>query len=111
MRSLEWAPDGINSFNEILEYYRDNVGENIAVNIYNKIMKKIETIKNEKIKTKRCQELMDIGINDIYEIVINPWIVYYKIKNDNKIGYILFVLDARRNIEEILISKVIDNKL
>jgi len=111
MRKIEWALDGVTSLNEILEYYMDNFGEKVSNNIYIKIINKIETIKNEKIKTKRCQELMDIGISDVYEIVANPWKVYYKIHKDNKIAYILFVLDTRRNIEEILISKVIDGKV
>ena len=111
MRDIEWAPDGVDSLNEILEYYMGTFGENVSGNIYTRIMKEIETIINEKIKTKRCQELMDIGIFDVYEIVVNPWKIYYKIQNDNKIGYILFVLDARRNIEEILIAKVIDHKI
>jgi hypothetical protein len=43
--------------------------------------------------------------------VIKPWKVYYKISENNKKVYILFVLDGRRNLEEILISKVIDNKI
>jgi hypothetical protein len=33
--------------------------------------------------------------------------VYYKISGDNKRVFILFVLDRRRNLEEILVSKVI----
>jgi len=111
MRHIEWTHDGIDSFNEILEYYKDNFTEHIADNIYKKVIKKIETLENEKIKTKQCQELKDIGIYDIYEITINPWKIYYKISENNKLVYILFILDARRNIEEILISKVIDNKI
>ena len=51
----------------------------------------------EELKTKQAHELKDIGIFDVYELVINPWKVYYKIKNDDKKVYILFVLDARRN--------------
>ena len=74
-------------------------------------MKEIETIENEKIKTKRYQELMDIGIFDVYEKTVNPWKIYYKVQNDNKLAFILFVLDGRRNIEEILISKVIESKV
>jgi hypothetical protein len=65
----------------------------------------------EEIKTKVSPELKDIGINDIYQLSINPWIVYYKISDDNKKVKILLVLDGRRNIERILIDKVIDNKL
>ncbi|MCL2762917.1 MAG: type II toxin-antitoxin system RelE/ParE family toxin [Treponema sp.] len=111
MRNIEWTPDGVDSFNSILEYYNDNFGENIANNIYKKILSKIDNLENEKVKTKQCQELKDIGIYDVYEITINPWKIYYKISEDNKFAYILFILDARRNIEEILISKVIDNKI
>ena len=111
MRNIEWTTDGVDSLNEILEYYISKAGENTANNIYKKIMKEIELLEIEELKTKQTQELKDIGIFDVYELVINPWKVYYKIKNDNKKAYILFALDGRRNIEEILISKVIDNKI
>jgi plasmid stabilization system protein ParE len=111
MRKIDWTPDGVDSLNENLEYYMDNAGENIANNIYEKIIKKIDLLENEKIKTKQVQELKDIGIFDIYELAINPWKVYYKISNDNRKVNILFILDGRRNIEEILISKVINNKI
>jgi plasmid stabilization system protein ParE len=111
MRKIEWTPDGVDSLNEILEYYRDQAGENIANTIYDKIIKEIELLELEEIKTKRTQELKDIGIFDVYELMIKPWKVYYKISNDNKKTNVLFVLDGRRNLEEILMSKVIDNKI
>ena len=111
MRKIEWSPDAAASLNEILEYYMDRAGEDAAHTLYDRIMKEIELLKVEEVRTKRTQELKDIGINDVYELVIKPWKVYYKIKEDNKKAYILFVLDGRRNIEEILISKIIDNKL
>jgi len=111
MRKIEWTPDGIDSLNEILEYYKDRAGENIANNIYEKIIKEIELLELEEIKTKRTQELKDIGILDVYELVIKPWKIYYKISRDNKKVIILFVLDGRRNLEEILVSKVIDSKI
>jgi len=110
-RKIEWTPDGIESLNEILDYYLEKAGENVANNIYDKIIKKIELLELEEIKTKLTQELKDIGIIDIYELVINPWKVYYKLSGDNDKVYILFVLDGRRNLENILISKVIDNKV
>jgi plasmid stabilization system protein ParE len=111
MRKIEWTPDGVESINEIVEYYCLRAGENIARNIFNKINKEIELLAMEEIKTKISPELKDIGINDIYQLTINPWIVYYKINEENKKVKILLVLDGRRNIEKILISKVIDNKL
>jgi plasmid stabilization system protein ParE len=111
LRKIDWTPDGVNSLNEIIDYYRDRAGGNIANNIYSKILKEIELLGIEEMRTKQTQELKDIGIYDVYELTINPWKVYYKISDDNKRTFILFVLDGRRNLEEILISKVIDNKL
>ena len=111
MRKIEWSPDGIDSLNEILEYYRDRAGENTARAIYDRIIKEIELLGIEEIKTRQTQELKDIGIIDIFELVIKPWKVYYKISGDNKEAYILFILDGRRNLEEILMLKVIDSKI
>ena len=111
MRKIEWTPDGIDSLNEILEFYRDKAGDNISNTIYDKIMKEIELLKLEEIKTKQTQELKDIGIFSVYELTVKPWKIYYKISKNNKKVYVLFVLDGRRNLEELLMSKVIDNKI
>ena len=94
MRKIEWTPDGIDSLNEILEYYSYKAGENVANNIYEIIIKEIELLQIEEMRTRQTQELKDIGIFDVYELVVNPWKIYYKIGNDNKIAYILFVLDG-----------------
>ena len=57
VRKIEWTPDGIDSLNKILEYYRTRAGESISNTIYDKIMKEIELLELDKIKTKRTQEL------------------------------------------------------
>jgi plasmid stabilization system protein ParE len=111
MRDVSWTQDGIDSLNEIIDFYSEHYGDNVADNIYRKIIKEVDYIEIEEMRTKLAQELKDIGILDVYEIIVNPWKIYYKISEDNKKAFILFVLDGRRNIEEILISKVIDNKI
>jgi plasmid stabilization system protein ParE len=111
MRKINWTSDGIDSFNEIIDYYNDHYGHNVAENIYRKIIKEVDNLEIEEMRTKQTQELKDIGIIDVFELTVNPWKVYCKISEDNKNAYILFVLDGRRNIEEVLISKVIDNKI
>ncbi|MDR0313342.1 MAG: type II toxin-antitoxin system RelE/ParE family toxin [Treponema sp.] len=111
MRKISWTQDGIDSINEIIDYYREHYGDNVAENIYRKIIKEVDYLEIEEMRTKLAQELKDIGILDVYEIIVSPWKIYYKISEDNKKAFILFVLDGRRNIEEILISKVINNKI
>jgi plasmid stabilization system protein ParE len=51
-------------------------------------------------------ELKEQGITIYRELVIKPWRVIYKIKNKNI--YILSVIDSRRNVEDILLSRFID---
>jgi plasmid stabilization system protein ParE len=108
MRTIEWTPDGAESLNETVEYYGMRAGENVARNIFDKINKEIELLAMEEMKTKASPELKDIGVNDIYQLSINPWVVYYKISEENKKIKILLVLDGRKNIERILISKIIE---
>jgi plasmid stabilization system protein ParE len=111
MRKIIWTKIGENSFNEILEYIKENSGPINADHIYDKVIGEIELLKSERIKTRKTQELVQIGINDIYELLIKPWKVYYKILNGNKTISIQFIIDSRRNIEEVLFNLVIENKL
>jgi plasmid stabilization system protein ParE len=111
MREIIWTKHGENAFNEILDYITKKSGpinSNIA---YEKVIGEIELLKSERIITRKSQELASIGINDIYEINVYPWKVYYKIINDNKIVSIQQIVDARRNIEELLVSLVIEKKI
>ena len=36
MREIYWTPDGVDSLNELLDYYHDRAGENVANNIHRK---------------------------------------------------------------------------
>ncbi|GMO21599.1 MAG: hypothetical protein Ta2B_00430 [Termitinemataceae bacterium] len=68
-------------------------------------------LKSERVTTRKSPELLEIGITDIFEINVKPWKIYYKILNDNKLISIQYILDTRRNIEEVLLNLVIENKL
>jgi hypothetical protein len=48
---------------------------------------------------------------DRLELNINPWKVYYKVTNDNKIVSIRQIIDTRRNIEELLVNMIIEKKI
>ena len=109
MKKILWTKDAEESFNEILEYLMEKSGESITQKIYDKIITKIDLLASISFKSKLSQDLKDIGINDVHELTESPWRIFYKTRKDEII--ILLILDGRRNIEEILISKVIDNKI
>jgi hypothetical protein len=76
MREIIWAKHGENAFNEILDYITKNSGPLNSNKVYEKVISEIELLKLERIITRKSQELVNIGINDIYEINVNPWKVY-----------------------------------
>ena len=90
---------------DIVSYIKVHSGKEIAKGIYTKIKSKVEYIVDFPKAGIVVPELIDIGITDIYQIVVSPWKVYYKVIN-NKI-LVLSVIDGRRNLEEILYKKII----
>jgi plasmid stabilization system protein ParE len=111
MREIMWTKHGENAFDEILDYITKNSGTINSNMVYEKIIGEIELLKSERVITKKSQDLVNIGINDVYELNITPWKVYYKIINDNKIVSIQQIIDTRRNIEELLVSLVMEKKI
>jgi plasmid stabilization system protein ParE len=111
VREIIWAKHGENAFDEILDYITKNSGPINSHKIYEKVIAEIELLKSERVKTRKSQELLNIGIDDIYELNIHPWKIYYKIIHDNKIVSIQQIIDTRRSIEELLVGLVIEDKI
>jgi plasmid stabilization system protein ParE len=109
MKKIIWTADAEESFNEILEYSMVKFGETRVQTLYEKVISKIDLLASISFKSKVSQDLRDIGINEVYELIESPWRIFYKMNDDEII--ILQILDGRRNIEEILISKVINGKI
>jgi toxin ParE1/3/4 len=104
-----WSEDAGNELSEIISYIKNNSGNIIAKNIYNKIMVKVNDA-SENAKGRRISPLLrELGINDIHQINVNPWLIYYKAEN-NKMK-IISIIDMRRNLEEILYKKIMEGKI
>ena len=59
----------------------------------------------------RCRivpELKDQGIMQYRELIVPPWRIMFRIA-EMKV-YVLSVLDSRRNIEDILLKRLVDMK-
>jgi hypothetical protein len=79
----------------------------MARRIYNKVISALELLKSEEIITRKSLDMLGIGINDIYEINVNPWKIYYKISVDNKQIIIMSIIDMRRNVSEFLLELIL----
>ena len=104
-----WSQDAGEELLEIISWYKYNVGVNVAQKTYIKINTQIKKLKNIPGIGRPVQILKDIGVNNYLQIVIEHWIIYYKIENQNI--NIISIIDGRRNLEEILYKKIIDGKI
>jgi addiction module RelE/StbE family toxin len=101
---IKWAAPARNDLDEIVEYIAQS---NITYAI--KILDKIEqAVKKLDISPKRGRivpELERYGYILYREIIVDYWRIMYKIEND--IVYIMVVIDGRRNVEDIILKKII----
>jgi len=104
-----WSKDAGDELLEIISYLKYNAGKITATKIFNKINDDIKKA-SENAKGRRIAPmLMKFGINDIHQLNISPWTIFYKVENN--VMEIISIIDQRRNLEEILYKKVLDGKI
>lgn len=103
-----WTKDASDDLYDIISFIKQNSGLSIAKNIYSKFKTKVDNLIIFPELGTVVPELKNIGINYIKQMVISPWKVYYK--SDNNKIIILSIIDSRRNLEDILIEKLIKSK-
>jgi plasmid stabilization system protein ParE len=101
---IKWTAPARNDLDEIIEY----IAQTDMIYAV-KILDKIElTVKNLDTFPKRGRivpELEKYGYILYREIIVDYWRIMYKIEND--IVYIMVVIDGRRNVEDIILKKII----
>ncbi len=101
-----WAEIAENDLVKIIEYIAKD-SPSIALKILRKIRKQTKAL---TVFPERCRvvpELNDHGINIYREMVIEPWRILYRV-SDSKI-FVLSVVDSRRNIEDILLKRLMNH--
>jgi len=99
-----WADIAENDLINIVEYIAHDSPIN-ASKILKKIRGKTSDLYYSPERGHLVPELLDQGISKYRELVIRPWRVIYRISE--KQVYVLSVLDSRRNIEDILLNRLI----
>jgi len=104
---INWANVAENDLIEIIEYISIDSPPN-ALKILQQINKMVSSLYSLPERGRVVPELQDQGILTYREIVIPPWRIIYRI-SDNDV-YVLTVLDARRNVEDILLKRLAYSK-
>ncbi len=101
---IEWAKVAENDLNGIIESIAEDSPAN-ALKILKKIKQKASSLYTLPERGRIVPELQDQGILIYRELMIPPWRIIYRI-SETKV-YVLSVLDARQNVEDILLKRMI----
>ena len=99
-----WTDTAENDLKEIIEFISIDSPRN-ALNILKKIKQKASSLSTLPERGRIVPELRDQGILIYRELIIHPWRIIYRISEMNI--YVLSVLDARQNVEDILLKRLI----
>jgi addiction module RelE/StbE family toxin len=90
--------------NEMIEYISQN-NPQIALEILERIQNKIRTLDHFPYRGGYVPELLKKNIKDYRQLLETPWKIIYKVENEQV--NILTIIDSRRNLQDILIKKLI----
>lgn len=101
---IEWAEVAEKDLKRIVEYIAEDSPAN-ALKILKKIKQKASSLYTLPERGRIVPELQDQGISIYSELIIPPWRIIYRI-SEMKV-YVLSVFDARQNVEDILLKRLI----
>ena len=106
--AVTWASAAENDLARIIEYLAVDSPAN-ALKVLDKLKKKAANLHHSPKRGRIIPELQEYGIYQFRELIIAPWRLIYRVQMNEV--YVLAVLDSRQNIEDILLKRILDDKL
>ncbi|MDL1960056.1 MAG: type II toxin-antitoxin system RelE/ParE family toxin [Deltaproteobacteria bacterium] len=103
-----WADIAENDLKNIIEFIANDSLSN-AQKVFDKITEKASGLYILPERGRLVPELKDQGILQYRELIHFPWRIIYRI-SENKV-YVLSVIDSRRNIEDILLKRLLNQEI
>jgi len=102
-----WANVAESDLKDIIEYISIDIPQN-ALRILKNIKHKTSELYTLPERNRIVPGLQDQGILQYREMIIPPWKLIYRIA-ERKV-YVLSLIDSRRNVEDILLKRLIATK-
>ena len=102
---VKWAPVALRDLEEMLDYIASQDSPNAAERVASKIGARVRSLRTLPRRCRIVPELKQVGVQEYRELVIPPYRVFFRITRRN-VG-IVGVLDGRRDLAEILISRLL----
>ena len=99
-----WTESAVSDLESIIEYVAGN-NPLAAKTLLARIQKQVDTLSYLPQRGRHIPELREQGILLYRELIIFPWRIMYRIQG--KTVYVMAIIDSRRNVEDILLEKLI----
>ena len=101
---IYWATVAEIDLMRIIEFIAEE-SPRIATGVLHKIQARTAKLDSSPNRGRIVPELLKQGISSYREIIIKPWRVIYRIE-ENRV-YVVAVIDGRRNVEDILLARLL----
>ena len=102
---VQWTAAARKDLAEIIHYIATENTEQ-PLHQLEKIELKARSLNPYPQRGRTVPELKAIGVSNYRELVIRPWRLLYRI--DGRYVYVIALLDSRRNLEDILLERLIN---
>jgi len=102
-----WTVTSEKDINDIIDYFLNKEEIKIAKHALQKIKKSVDRLSLFPHSGRIVPELKHFSILIYREVIIENWRVIYKV--NNRVIYIMAVIDSRRNVEDILLNRLVDS--
>jgi plasmid stabilization system protein ParE len=103
---VQWAEAAGKDLESVVEYIaQENI--QIAIKIFDKIRSSVSTLEKMPQRGRIVPELQKHGIDIYREIIVVSWRIIYRISGLNV--YVFAAIDSRRNVEDILLDRLINH--
>lgn len=103
---VEWTKRALDDLDVIIGFIALNDNLSSAKKIYKKIKNAARDLEILPFRGRIVPELAYHNISVYREIIVTPWRILYRV--EKQIVYVMSVLDGRRNIEDILLTRILE---
>ena len=103
---IVWAPVAVGDVGHILEYIAVRDGLTAATRIHTKLIERINALVTTPSMCRVVPELRSLGVTAYRELFVAPYRIFFRL--GQKTVSIVGVLDGRRDLEELLLERVLE---
>lgn len=104
---ITWAPAALGDLNGILEYISIHDSPSASAHVYSTILGRTYSLALHPMRCRIAPEPNAVGITEYRELVVAPYRILFHIKG--RVVGLVGVFDGRRNLEEILLARVLSS--